>query len=59
MKVLKRFLPLGLIVLAVAACSNPAADYDAQEVVNSANGPVLKILDKIEAVKDPGTGCSL
>ena len=29
------------------------------EVVNSANGPILKILDKIEAVKDPGTGCSL
>lgn len=37
MKVLKRFLPLGLIVLAVSACSNPAADYDVQEVVNSAN----------------------
>lgn len=37
MKVLKRFLPLGLIVLAVAACSNPTADYDAQEVVSSAN----------------------
>ncbi|MCL5975413.1 MAG: SgcJ/EcaC family oxidoreductase [Gammaproteobacteria bacterium] len=37
MKVLKRFLPIGLIVLAVSACSNPAADYDVQEVVNSAN----------------------
>jgi branched-chain amino acid transport system substrate-binding protein len=29
------------------------------EVVNSTGGPVLKVLDKIEAVKDPGKGCSL
>ncbi|MCB2426994.1 YybH family protein [Methylophaga pinxianii] len=37
MKVLKRFLPLGLVVLAISACNQPAADYDAQEVVNAAN----------------------
>ncbi|AFI85414.1 DUF4440 domain-containing protein [Methylophaga nitratireducenticrescens] len=34
---LKRFIPLSLLILTVTACSNPAADYDAQEVVNSAN----------------------
>lgn len=37
MKVLKRFLPLGLVVMAISACNQPAADYDAQEVVNAAN----------------------
>lgn len=37
MKVLKRFLPLGLVMLAVSACTAPTADYDAQAVVNSAN----------------------
>jgi branched-chain amino acid transport system substrate-binding protein len=29
------------------------------EVVNSDEGPILKVLDKIEAVKDPGTNCLL
>ena len=37
MKVLNRLLPLGLLILTVSACSNPGADYDAQEVINSAN----------------------
>lgn len=37
MKKLNRLLPLSLMVLAVGACSNPAADYDPQDVVNSAN----------------------
>ena len=29
------------------------------EVVNSKNGPELKVLDTIEAVKAPGPGCKL
>ena len=37
MKFLNRLLPLSLLILAVSACSNPGADYDAQEVINSAN----------------------
>src|SRR5690554_2243199 len=37
MKLLKRVLPLGLVMLAVSACSSPSADFDAQEVVGSAN----------------------
>lgn len=37
MKKITKLLPLGLIVLAIGACSKPAADFDAQEVVNSAN----------------------
>lgn len=37
MKIVNRLLPLSLLILAVSACSNPGADYDAQEVINSAN----------------------
>lgn len=37
MKVLTRIFPLGLVMLAVAACSNPSADFDAEGVVSSAN----------------------
>lgn len=37
MNVLTRVFPLGLAMLAVAACSNPSADFDAASVVNSAN----------------------
>lgn len=37
MKLLTQIFPLGLVMLAVAACSSPSADFDAEAVVSSAN----------------------